>query len=92
MTQERPSSQETPQTQEPHTIVIVVEDGTVDWIYTDLNVRVIVVEPSLIPDGLCEQIRQTPALQLKDLDLPAYLKRKVRSLMAPRETTGALVL
>jgi hypothetical protein len=61
-------------------VLITIADGTVHWVFTDLNIRVIVVEPDLIPDGLCKPVRETLIQTLEDLDLRSDLQAKVKNL------------
>jgi len=90
LTEDRPTATEPLQTLEPHNIVIVVEDGTVDRVYTDLNLRVIVVEPDLIRDGLCTRVRKAFSLKLKDARLPRLIRTQLKQSIArwEREAEG----
>jgi hypothetical protein len=63
-------------------VVISIADGTVDWVFTDLNIRVLVVEPDLLPVDLDDQVR--------DLSAEASRRRRDCTLLA-REFYGSLL-
>jgi len=82
LTENRSNLTEPLQPQEPHNIVIVVEYGTVDRVYTDLNLRVIVVEADVIPDALCTRVRKAFSLKLKDARLPRLIRTQLKQSIA----------
>lgn len=63
--------------QHSNTVVVVVEDNTVVEAYSDLDLRVIVVEPGLIPEPDLDQVSEATVYRLQHLDFDTGLKRKV---------------
>jgi hypothetical protein len=61
-------------------IVIVIEDGTIQTVYSDADVCFAVVEADLVDDGLCEPVWEPLTCRTKDLKLSRGLRSKLSEL------------
>jgi hypothetical protein len=62
-------------------VVVVVKDGTISRAYADADIKLVVVEPELVADGLCECVWEHFVGDLDAIEMPMNLSKEIASAL-----------